>query len=153
VRAYSELMLEIKHMHELDRVCHFVMGLPTWAKCNLEENCHASLTEAIMKMEGFSDVGQGEKSGFKKDSKFPHKKAPHEREWNRGQDTSKGEKPKQFQGLGFREILSIRGLLSKGANPREMLVGNLKERVSIAMKWDSTPRIAPNPNRGMGLLR
>jgi hypothetical protein len=28
VKAYSELMLEIKHMHELDRVCHFVMGLP-----------------------------------------------------------------------------------------------------------------------------
>jgi len=27
VRAYSELMLEIWHMHELDCVCHFVMGL------------------------------------------------------------------------------------------------------------------------------
>jgi hypothetical protein len=38
VKAYSELMLEIKHMHELDRVCHFVMGLPTWAKRKLEEN-------------------------------------------------------------------------------------------------------------------
>jgi hypothetical protein len=32
VRAYSELMFEIRHMHELDRVCQFVMGLPTWAK-------------------------------------------------------------------------------------------------------------------------
>jgi len=32
VKAYSELMLEIQHMHELDRVCQFVMGLPTWAK-------------------------------------------------------------------------------------------------------------------------
>jgi len=62
VRAYSELMLEIRHMHELDRVCHFVMGLPTWAKCKLEENWLASLTEAIMKVEGFLDVGQGEKS-------------------------------------------------------------------------------------------
>jgi hypothetical protein len=29
VRAYSEHMLEIRHMHELDCVCHFVMGLPT----------------------------------------------------------------------------------------------------------------------------
>jgi len=38
VRAYSELMFEIRHMHELDRVCHFVMGLPTWAKRKLEEN-------------------------------------------------------------------------------------------------------------------
>jgi hypothetical protein len=49
--------------------------------------------------------------------------------------------------------LSRRGLLSKGANLREMLVGNPKERVSIVMKWDITPRITPNPNRGMGLLR
>jgi len=32
VKAYSELMLEIWHMHELDHVCQFVMGLPTWAK-------------------------------------------------------------------------------------------------------------------------
>jgi hypothetical protein len=27
VRAYSELMLEMRHMHELDRVCQFMMGL------------------------------------------------------------------------------------------------------------------------------
>jgi hypothetical protein len=32
VKAYFELMLEIRHMHELDHVCQFVMGLPTWAK-------------------------------------------------------------------------------------------------------------------------
>jgi hypothetical protein len=38
VRAYSKLMFEIRHMHELDRVCHFVMGLPTWAKHKLEDN-------------------------------------------------------------------------------------------------------------------
>jgi hypothetical protein len=31
VKTYSELMFEIQHMHELDRVCHFVMGLLTWA--------------------------------------------------------------------------------------------------------------------------
>ncbi len=90
VRAYCELMLEIQHMHELDRVCHLVMGLPTWAKHKLEENWHASLSEAIMKVEGFLDVGRGEKFGFKKDNKFPHKKARHEGEWNRGQKTSKG---------------------------------------------------------------
>ncbi len=29
VRAYSELMLEIRHMHEVDCVCHFVVRLPT----------------------------------------------------------------------------------------------------------------------------
>jgi hypothetical protein len=95
-------MLEMWHMHELDHVCHFVMGLPTWFKCKLEENWPSSLFEAIMKMERFSDVKQGEKSGFKKVNKFLHKKACHEEGWNRRQDTSKGEKPKQFQGLGFK---------------------------------------------------
>jgi hypothetical protein len=55
--------------------------------------------------------------------------------------------------LNLKEILSRRGLLSKGANPRGMLVGNPKECVSIAMKWGITPRIAPNLNRGVGLLR
>jgi hypothetical protein len=38
VRVYSKLMLEIRHMHELNHVCHFVMGLSTWAKHKLEEN-------------------------------------------------------------------------------------------------------------------
>jgi hypothetical protein len=78
------------------------MGFPTWAKRNLEENWHASLSKAIMKVESFSDVGRGEKSKFKKDNKFLHKKLRHEGEWNRRQDTSKGEKPKQFQGSGFK---------------------------------------------------
>jgi hypothetical protein len=47
-----------------------------------------------MKVESFSNVGRGEKSGFKKDNKFLHKKSRHEREWNREQDTLRGEKPK-----------------------------------------------------------
>jgi hypothetical protein len=54
VRAYFELMLEIRHMHKLNCVCQFVMGLPTWAKHKLEENWPSSLSEAIMKVEGFS---------------------------------------------------------------------------------------------------
>jgi hypothetical protein len=95
-------MLEIQHMHELDCVCQFVMGLPTWAKRKLEENRPASLSEAIMKMKGFSDVGRGEKSRFKKDNKLFHKKSRHEMEWNRGQDNPTKEKPKQFQGSGFK---------------------------------------------------
>jgi len=82
VRAYSELMLKIWHMHELDRVCQFVMGLPTWAKQKPEESWLASLSEAIMKVENFSDVGRNDKSGFKKDNKFLHKKPRHEGEWN-----------------------------------------------------------------------
>jgi hypothetical protein len=126
VRAYSELMLEIRHMHELERVCHFVMGLPTWAKRKLEENSPASLTEGIMKVEGFSDVGRGEKSGFKRDSKFPHMKARHEGEWNRGQDTSKGKKPKQFQGSGFKPKGDFvkKGAPFKGSQPK----GNASEK-------------------------
>jgi hypothetical protein len=48
VRLYSELMLEIRHMHELDRVCHFVMGLPTCAKHKLEKNWPTSLSKAII---------------------------------------------------------------------------------------------------------
>jgi hypothetical protein len=35
-----------------------------------------------MKVEGFSDVGWGEKSKFKKENKFLHKKACHDEEWN-----------------------------------------------------------------------
>jgi hypothetical protein len=38
-----------------------------------------------MKVENFSDVGWSDKSGFKKDNKFLHKKPRHEGEWNRGQ--------------------------------------------------------------------
>jgi hypothetical protein len=33
-------------------------------------------------MEGFSGVGCDEKSKFKKENKFFHKKARHEKEWN-----------------------------------------------------------------------
>ncbi len=95
-------MLKIRHMHELDRVCHFVMGFPTWAKWKLEDNWFVSLTEAIMKMEGFSDVGRGEKFEFKRDSKFPHKKAHHEGEWNRGEGSPKKKKSKHFQSSRFK---------------------------------------------------
>ncbi len=147
LKAYSKLMLEIWHMHELDCVCHFVMGLPTWAKRKLEENWPTSLFETIMKVEGFSDVRRGEKSGFKKENKFLHKKERHEGEWNQGQDTSKGEKPKQFQGLGFKPEGNFikKGVPFKWAH-RGMLVGSPKECVSIAMKWDITPQIASDPN-------
>ncbi len=54
------------------------------------------IVQGHQKVKGFSDVGQGEKSEFKIEKKFPHKKARHEGEWNQGQDTLKGEKPKQF---------------------------------------------------------
>jgi hypothetical protein len=78
------------------------MGLPTWAKRKLEESWPASLSEAITKVENFSDVGRSDKSGFKKDNKFLHKKPRHEGEWNRGQRSLTKDKPKQFQGSGFK---------------------------------------------------
>ncbi len=117
VRAYSELMLEIRHMHELDRVCQFVMGLPTWAKQKLEESWPASLSEAITKVENFSDVGRSDKTGFKTDNKFPHKKPRHEGEWSRRQGSPTKDKPKQFQGSGFKPKGSFvrKGAPSKGS--------------------------------------
>jgi len=155
VQPYSKLMLEIKHMHELDRVCHFVMGLPIWAKSKFEENWPASLTEAIMKVEGFWMWGEVRSLDSERiASSFTRRHAMK----GNGTEAKTPQRGKSLNNskarvLNPREILSRRGLLSKGANPREMLMGNLKERVSIAMKWDIILRIAPNPNRGMGILK
>jgi hypothetical protein len=52
------------------------VGLPTWAKRKLEENWPASLSKAIIKVEGFSNVGRGEKFGFKPKGNFVKKGAP-----------------------------------------------------------------------------
>ncbi len=121
-------MLKIRHMHELDHVFQFVMGLPTWAKRKLEENWPSSLSEAIMKVEGFSDVGQGEKSGFKRDNKFLHKKPRHEGKWNRGQGSPRKEKPKQFQGSRFKPKGDFvkKGAPFKGSQPKGNVGGKSK---------------------------
>ncbi len=155
VRAYSELMFEIRHMHELDRVCHFVMGLPTWAKHKLEENWPTSLSEAIMKVEGFSDVGQGEKSDFKKDNKFHHKKAQHEGEWNRRQDAPKGERPKHFQSSGFKPKGNFvkKGVPFKGSQLKGDAKGKPKEACFNCNEVGHYPKIAPNLNRGLEAQR
>jgi hypothetical protein len=115
-------------MHELDRMRQFVMGLPTWAKRKLEENWPSSLSEAIMKVEGFLDVGRGEKSEFKKDNKFLHKKSRHEGEWNRGQGSPRKEKPKQFQGSRFKPKGDFvkKGAPFKGNQPKGDVSGKLK---------------------------
>jgi hypothetical protein len=119
VKVYSELMLEIQHMHELDRVCQFVMGFSTWAKRKLEENWPSSLSETITKVEGFSDVGRSETFGFKKDNKFLHKKPRHDEEWNRGQGSLTKDKPKQFQGAGFKPKGNFwKGAPFKGNQPK-----------------------------------
>jgi hypothetical protein len=88
------------------------MGLPTWAKRKLEESWFASLSEAITKVNNFSDVGWSDKSGFKKDNKFLHKKPRHEGEWNRGQGSPTKDKPKHFQGSGSKTKGSF---VNKGA--------------------------------------
>jgi hypothetical protein len=100
VRAYSELMLEIWHMHELDRVCQFVTGFPTWAKRKLEENWPSSLPEAITKVEGFSNVGRGEKFGFKKDNKFLHKKPRHGENGTKGKEAQQRTSPNNSKARG-----------------------------------------------------
>jgi len=75
--------------------------------------------------------------------------------WWRTVRQEKREKPKQFQGSGFKPKGNFvkKGAPLKGANPREMLVGNQREYASIVMKRGITPRIVPNPNWGMRLLR
>jgi hypothetical protein len=148
-------MLEVRHMHEMDRVCQFVMGLPTWAKRKLEESWPASLSEAITKVENFWNVGRSDKSGFKKDNKFLHKKLRHEGEWNRGQSSPTKDKPKQFQGLGFKPKGSFvkKGFLSKGTKLKGILETSPRVNVSITTRWGITPKIVPSLRRGLGAVR
>jgi hypothetical protein len=152
VRAYSELMVEIRHMHELDRLCHFEMGLLTWAKRKLEENWPTTLSKAIMKVEGFSDVGQGEKSEFKKENKFHHKKACHEGEWNRGQDAPKGERPKHFQGSGFKSKGNFvkKGAPFKGSQVKGDVEGKPKGACFNCNEVGQYSKDCPKPKPGIG---
>jgi hypothetical protein len=73
------------------------MELSTWAKCKLEENWLTSLFKAIMKMEGFSNVGRGEKSTFKrKKNSFTRRHAMKDNGIN-GKTPQKGKSPKKFK--------------------------------------------------------
>jgi len=71
-------------------------------------------------VENFLDVGRSDKSGFKKNNKFVHKKARHEGEWNRGQGSPTKDKPKQFQGSRFKPKGNFvkKGAPSKGSQPK-----------------------------------
>jgi hypothetical protein len=128
------------------------MGFPTWAKSKLEENWLASLSEAIMKVEGFSNVGQGEKSEFKKENKFLHKKACHEGEWNQGQDNSKGEKPKQFQGLEFKPKGNFikKGVFLKTSQPKGDVSGKPKGVCFNCNEMGHYSKDYPKPKLGNG---
>jgi len=72
-----------------------------------------------------------------------------------GKEAQQRISPNNFkaQGVNPRGTLWRRGLLSKGANPREMLGWNPKEHASIATRWGITRRIVPSPKQGMGVLR
>jgi hypothetical protein len=72
----------------------------------------------------------------------------------KGKTPQKGRSPNNSKAriLNSKEILSRRGLLLKQSNLRGAM-GSPKEHVSITMKWDITPKIAPNSNRGMGVLK
>jgi hypothetical protein len=64
--------------------------------------------------------GRNEKFGFKKDNKFLHKKPRHDGEWNYGQGSPTKDKPKQFQGSGFKPKGNFvkNGVPFKGSQPK-----------------------------------
>jgi hypothetical protein len=101
------------------------MGLPTWAKRKLEENWPTSLTKAIMKVEDFLDVGWGEKFGFKKDTRPLTRRHAMKGNGTKAKPLQRGKSPNnsKAQVLNPKEFFPRKGLLSKQANPREMLVG------------------------------
>jgi len=59
----------------------------------------------------------------------------------------------KVRGSSPREILQRKGPPSKGANPREMLVGSLREHVSTPTKWGINPKIIPRPEWGIEALK
>jgi hypothetical protein len=67
----------------------------------------------------------------------------------------KGKSPNTFKARGSnpKATSSKKGFLPKGPNPKGLPMGNQKEHVSIATKWDIIPKIAPNLNSGMGVQR
>jgi hypothetical protein len=85
------------------------MGLLTWAKRKLEENWPTSLFEAIMKVEGFSDVGWGEKSRSRRRTHFFTRR--HATKWNgtKGMILQTGKSPNNFK----VRVLNPKGISSR----------------------------------------
>jgi hypothetical protein len=105
-----------------------------------------------MKVEGFLDVGRGKKSRFKKENKFLHKKTCHEREWNRRQNTLKGEKPKQFQGSSFKRKGNFvkKGVPFKTSQPKGDANGKPKGACFSCNEVGHYSKDWPKPKPGNG---
>jgi hypothetical protein len=106
-------MLEIQHIHELDNVCHFVMGLLTWAKRKIKDNWPVSLSDAIMKKEGFLDVGWGKSPGSKRITSTLTRRHAMKGNGTEGKTPQKGKNPNNSKAWvsNPKEISSRRGLL------------------------------------------
>jgi hypothetical protein len=86
---------------------------------------------------------------------FFTKKPCHEEEWNRGQRSPRKEKPKQFQGSGFKpkgEFVKKRAPF-KGSQPKGDVGGKPKGACFNYNKVGHYLKIIPSPKRGMEVLR
>jgi hypothetical protein len=88
--------------------------------------------------------------GSRRKKKFPHKKARHEWEWNWKQDISKGEKPKQFKGLGFKPKGNFvkKGAPLKGSQPKGDTNGKPKGTCCNCSKVGHYSKDCPKPKLG-----
>jgi hypothetical protein len=100
-------------------------------------------------------VGRGEKSEFKKENKFLHKKPHHEGEWNWKQDTLKGEKTKQFQGSGFKPKGNFvkKGAPFKASQPKGDVGGKPKGACFNYNEVEHYFKDCPKSKLGNGALR
>ncbi len=108
VKAYSELMLEIWHMHELDRVCHFVIGLPSLRKIGPPHYPRPSWKWKVSQM-----WDGGENSSSRRITSSLIRSHAMKGNGTKGKTPQKGKGPNnsKVRDSNPKEILSRRGLL------------------------------------------